>query len=252
MKAFLLVVTVAVLMNMVQSKVYRTFGLERLIFREEKLTDSLESKEEDEKETASASQTCCYPKSFQGTIHVYEPGMSVPEQAKIFVDAGNSRLATIEGPMRQVISCSCCHCVRTIIVERRKLCQQFLLVNASFDDIYDQCVPDKATNLGTVKMGKDGLQQSSMIVQQWGFSSGNNHLRMLVTASGCFPVAEIETRAAGPCRSELVNTYYFDMASPVKDSRVFAIPPYCRRVVEEQEARRDEKPDFRPFYRRFK
>lgn len=252
MKAFLLVVTVAVLMNIVQSKVYHTFGLERLIFREEYLTDNLESKEEDEKETGSSSQTCCYPKSFQSTMHLYKPGTSAPRQFKIFVDAANSRLATTDGQVRKVISCTPCFCTHTTIMVPRKLCQQLILLNVSFDDLYDRCIPQKAINLGTVKMGKDGLSQSSMIVQQWGFSSGNTHVRKLVTASGCFPVAEITTRTAGPCQSELVNAYYFDMASPVKDPRVFAIPPYCRRVVEEVEAGSDEKLESIPFYLRFK
>lgn len=253
MKSILLAVVLVVLMNVVQSKVSHSFALESLIFRQESLPDDLEGMEEEKKdEMESAAQLCCYPKSFQATLNAYMPGSSVPKQARIFVDAGNNRLATIGSQQRHVLSCSCCTCTHTVIFDRIRLCTQRSIPRVSFDDLYDRCVPPTATNLGTDKMGMDRVQQqSSMTVQQWEFSVGNAHVRRLVTANGCLPLAEVVTHTSGPCQSEMINSYYFNMTSPVKDTSVFRIPSYCRRATTDEEAVGDEKPDFTPFYLRF-
>ena len=254
MKVLLSVVAGVVLLSMVQAEVGPTFGVERLLFHKESLTDNFESMDEDEKETESVSQGCCLPKSFQSTINYYQPGLSAPVKAQFFVDVRNRSLAFITDKQRQVVRCSGCTCTVTTIVKRLRLCQQRILTNIGFDDLYDGCVPQNAKYLGTVKMGnelKPGRQKSSMIVQQWAFSSGSANIRMLVTDRGCFPVADIATRTAGPCQAELVTKYYFNVETPVKDQTVFGIPLYCRKATEE-EAVREEEPDLIPFYLRFK
>ena len=242
MKAFLPVVAVVVLLSIVQAKVGPTFGVERLLFRKESLTDNLESMDEDEKETGSVSQPCCFPKSFQSTLNYYEPGLSAPDEEEIFVDAATSRVAITWDKKRRVWSCTDCSCTVTTIVEHLRHCEQEILPNTDFDDVYDECVPQNAKNLGTVRMGNDGSKKSSMLVQQWAFSTGSENVSLLVTAKGCFPVAYIETRTSGSCQSQLMTKYYFDVESPVKDQRVFDIPLYCR-TANKEEAVRDEDPD---------
>jgi hypothetical protein len=100
-------------------------------------------------------------------------------------------------------------------------------------------------------MGTDVSQGSSMMVQQWAYSDGNTNVRRLATANGCFPVAEVMSRTSVSCQSELVDIHHFDVASPVKDQRVFAIPQYCRGAEEVEEVG-DAMPEWSSFYLRFK